>query len=133
MHADYYFKLGASIETTIRTDLAELLWYKVGWGMYLSLAPCISNVNTNRTFRIIVLHTHSHTHFMQIMVSILFAIFLWILLAIGFGGIMVYYVQAEIYCGQMVTSTDASAVQEAINSTAAVADCFPYVDTGVCV
>ena len=69
---------------------------------------------------------------MQIMVSILFAIFLWILLAIGFGGIMVYYVQAEIYCGQMVTSTDASAVQEAINSTAAVADCFPYVDTGVC-
>ena len=43
---------------------------------------------------------------------------------------MVYYVQAVIYCGQMVTSTDASSVQEAINSTAAVADCFPYVDTG---
>ena len=62
--------------------------------------------------------------------AILFSIFLWILLAIGFGGIMVYYVQAEIYCGQMVTSTDASSVQEAINSTVAAADCFPYVDTG---
>ena len=67
---------------------------------------------------------------MQVMVAILFSIFLWILLAIGFGGIMVYYVQAVIYCGQMVTSTDASSVQEAINSTVAVADCFPYVDTG---
>ena len=29
-----------------------------------------------------------------------------------------------------MTSTDASSVQEAINSTVAVADCFPYVDTG---
>lgn len=64
-----------------------------------------------------------------VMVSILFFIFLWILMAIGFGGIMVYYVQAELYCGQM-TATDASSVQVAVNSTAAIADCFPYVDTG---
>ena len=42
---------------------------------------------------------------------------------------MVYYVQAELYCGQM-PATDASSMQEAVNSTVAVADCFPYVDTG---
>jgi D-alanyl-lipoteichoic acid acyltransferase DltB (MBOAT superfamily) len=67
------------------------------------------------------------------MVFILFSIFLWIVMAIGFGGIMVYYVQAEIYCGQMISSTDALSAQEAINSTAALVDCFPYVDTGMCV
>jgi len=65
-----------------------------------------------------------------VMVSILFFIFLWILLAIGFGGIMVYYVQAELYCAQQMTTIVDVASLQGVNSTAAVADCFPYVDTG---
>lgn len=58
------------------------------------------------------------------MISILFFIFLWVLMAIGFGGIMVYYAQAEIYCSQLTTLE-----QTAANATEI--DCFPYVDAGM--
>ena len=43
-------------------------------------------------------------------------ILLWLLLVVGFSGIMVFYIQAEIKCASLKTITN-------------ISDCFAYVDS----
>ena len=59
------------------------------------------------------------------MVILVGYILLWVLLAVGLGGILSYYVQAEIFCAQRETELTPGLV-----AGAAAAACFSYVDTG---
>ena len=60
-------------------------------------------------------HTHSHT---QVIVLTFLYFLLWLLITVAMGGIMVYYVQAELKCGEL----------EAMGRMNDSSACFPYID-----
>lgn len=58
------------------------------------------------------------------MIAMIGYILLWILVAIGLGGVMAYYIQAEIFCAQR--NGDSELTTGMVTTIA----CFYYVDTG---
>lgn len=58
------------------------------------------------------------------MVVLIGYVLLWVLVAIGLGGVMAYFIQAEIFCDQRVSSNELTA------GMATAIACFYYVDRG---
>lgn len=63
-----------------------------------------------------------HPHTQVIMLTFLYFL-LWLLITVAVGGIMVYYVQAELKCGEL----------EAMGRMNDSSACFPYVDRSMCI
>ena len=61
--------------------------------------------------------TRTHTHTQVIVLTFLYFL-LWLLITVAMGGIMVYYVQAELKCGEL----------EAMGRMNDSSACFPYID-----
>ena len=59
---------------------------------------------------------------MQLLLIVLGYILLWLLLSVGFSGVMVYYVQARVVCAQR----DAEVMVNSSPGTAST--CLTYVD-----
>lgn len=68
-----------------------------------------------------LLSSLQHTHTQVIVLTFLYFL-LWLLITVAVGGIMVYYVQAELKCGEL----------EAMGRMNDSSACFPYVDRSMC-
>jgi len=61
---------------------------------------------------------------MQLLVAMVAFIFLWLLISVGMGGVMTYYLQVDRFCTQRDFEMDS-------NVEAGTALCLYYVDSGM--
>lgn len=64
------------------------------------------------------LHAFFLLPLLQALATAIFFVFLWLVVCVGLGGVMVYFIQARIFCDQRDTNSSSSSGG------------FPYVDTG---